>query len=62
MSNNNCSESIEFDIKSPKKVLYFSDGVLEEYDSEEDVKDTKDSIEDNSSKQIVLVCIQFSIN
>jgi hypothetical protein len=59
MSNNNCSESIEFDIKSPKKVLYFSDGVLEEYDSEEDVKDTK---EDNSSKQIVLVCIQFSIN
>jgi hypothetical protein len=58
MSNNNCSESIRCDIKSPKKVLYFSDGVLEEYDSEEDIKDTKDSVE----KQIVLVCIEFNIN
>jgi len=54
MSNNISSESIRCDIKTPKKVLHFSDGVLEEYDSEEDIKDTKDSIENNSEKQIVL--------
>ena len=29
-------ESVEIDIKRPKRVLHFSDGVIEEYDGEEE--------------------------
>lgn len=50
-------DSVICDLKTPKRVLHFSDGVLEEDDFDEEERDTKNS---NESKQIVLVCIELS--
>ena len=57
MSNKN--DSVFWDPKIPKRVLHFSDGVLEEDDIDEKETDpkNKDLIQ---SKQIVSVCIELS--
>jgi len=51
MAKEMSSESVECSIKTPKRILHFSDGVLEEYSDEED---TGSDIENNSQMQLVV--------
>ena len=51
------NESLKVNLRAPKRIIHFSDGVLEEYENDEEDTDHSKSIE--SDKQIVLVCNQF---